>query len=190
MALQDILIKIRADGEADVQAIEAARDADLAAITNLNDNLVTERIKIGDEDASRRASKVAERILSKARHQVQIIAGNVEQKKLEAVFSAIATELSSLDQKSYEAFLTDQFSKLKLTDNGSFVVAKSRGPATTAFLAANGIRPDSIKSESDNSLLGGFVYATDKQEFDCSFRGLLQNIRHRHAVEIAGKLIS
>lgn len=188
MALQDIIQKIRSDGAADVQAIEDTRDAELATIASLRDEAMAKRNKVAGFDTARRATKVAERLLSKARHQIQLIAGSAERAKLEAVFGAIKDELTTLDGRSYETFLDKQLNGLPATSGGRFLVAKATAQVTKTFLASKGVPLDAIETETENNLLGGFVFMTDKQEFDCSFQGLLRNIRDHQAVEIAHKL--
>lgn len=188
MALHDILEKIKSDGAAELKAINDAASAELMKIEEANQRAIKERRQLAVSDAERRASKVAGRIVSKARHQAQFITGHLEQVKLEAVFGAIKSELKELSEASYTEFVNKQLSTLPNLQTGVFTIAEKTSDITKKILLQHGVVENKIQIEEKDTLWGGFVYSTAITEYDCSFRGLVETIKTQHSVEIAKQI--
>lgn len=186
MALQDILQKLRSDTEAEIARITSACEHDIAEVKQKNDLYLVGRKNAATVDAERRANKVAERILSKARHQATFIETAAVQAELELVFKTVHTKLVALAPEAYEVYLAKQFATLPKLSHATYHVAAERADATTDFLHKNGVDKKDI--ETATGLLGGFVVATSDREYDYSFAGLLQKIRNEQAVAISKQL--
>ena len=190
MALSDIMNAITAEAEAELAAIAAARDAELAAIQAKAAEHTLTRTKAAEHDRQRRADKVAERILAKARHQASFITTGAVQAELTAVFTAVAEQLTALDTMSYTTYLEKQWATLPAADatSGTFQIAAERADETQPFLIGKGVVPARITATP--GLQGGFVLTTATREYDCSFRGLLAHLTHTERVTVSQKLAS
>jgi vacuolar-type H+-ATPase subunit E/Vma4 len=188
MALTDIINAITAEAEAELAAIAANRDTEVAAIQATLAEYTATKTAAAARDRQRRADKVAERILAKARHHASFITTGAVQAELEAVFAAAATQLAALDGTTYNTYLEKQWATLPAQDatTGTYQVAAERAEETQAFLAAKGVAAAHIVPAS--GLHGGFVLATSTREYDCSFRGLLTQLEHTERVTISQKL--
>jgi vacuolar-type H+-ATPase subunit E/Vma4 len=183
MALQDILQKLRSDTEAEIAQITLACESDCAEVLKKNELYFVNRTHAATVDCERRASKVAERILSKARHQATFIETAAVQADLELVFLTLQQQLLELPPADYSNYLEARFASLPSLNEAMYQVASERAEVTTEFLVKKGIATSAIQPTS--GLLGGFIVATDDREYDFSFTGLLKKIRTEQSVEIS-----
>lgn len=186
MALQDILDRLKSDAKAEIAAINSARDLEIENLKKKAETETTKRSEVAMSDRERRADKVAERILSKARHQASFIETSAVQTELEAVFSEVSKMLSSLNDSDYTSYLEQSFTSLPKAKTTQFFVAKEKEDATTSFLTKKGVSSDAIKSK--DGLLGGFVMNTTDREYDYSFVGLIKTLRDTKSVEISKRI--
>lgn len=189
MALSNIIEALNRDAAEEIALIAAERDTEIARITADYETYVAKHTAETAHDRERRSSKVAERILAKARHQANFITTGAIEKELEAVFSTAKTELLSIDTPTYLNFLEKQWQGLTpVTNEMSFLVAEERAEVTTDFLIQKGVAPSTIDTLS--GLLGGFIVSTDTREFDHSFKGILAQLKTTQAVAISKQLVA
>ncbi len=187
MALQDIINTLTAEAEAEIAAIALERDTEVAHITAQLESYTNERTTAAATDRARRAEKIAERILAKARHQAAFIATGGAQQAVEVVFAEIEQLLRTLPEADYQAFLAAQWHALPtLTGTIRFKVAEERLDTTRTFLLSQGVAESAITPVT--GLYGGFVVETDTHEVDCSFAGILRTTRLTDTVHISQQL--
>lgn len=187
MALTDIINTLKADAAKEIDAIATARDTEIAEIKAAFVAHTERRTKEAASDSQRRADKVAERILAKARHHASFIETGAVQAELEAVFAALKEQLLNLSAAEYRMYLDKQWASLPtaVTD-GTFLIATERAADTQAFLTEHGVAATAITPTT--GLLGGFVLSTPTREYNHSFAGLLEHLASTKRVEISQQL--
>lgn len=187
MALQDIISTLTAEAEAEIATIQLNRDTEVARITAQLESYTKDRTAAAAAERARRAEKVAERILAKARHQAAFILTGGAQQAVESVFTEIEKCLCNLSAPEYQSFLAGQWRTMPtVTGTVRYVVATEREETTRAFLLSHGVAESAISSAP--GLQGGFIAETDTHEIDCSFTGTIQSIRDTATVHISQQL--
>lgn len=187
MALQDIITTLTAEAEAEIAEIARSRDAEIANISAQLAAYTKTRTEEAAADRARRAEKVAERILAKARHQATFITTGGAEADVEAVFQAMETLLCDLPDANYRVFLSTKWNSLPANAaTMSFKIAAERAEATEAMLRSHNVPSTAITPAA--GLLGGFVAITDTLEIDCSFSGILKQLRQTDTILISQQL--
>lgn len=188
MALPDIIEKLQSDATAEVANITAVAATEIESIKSKNEMVLKAQTEEAAGDRARRAEKVAERILAKARHQAAFIETAAIQAELEAVFSAAEKQLAGLPDDAYLSYLEKSFAELPKDDKATFVVAAEKKEATTDFLKKKGVDASAISETK--GLKGGFVMNTESREYDSSFTGLLNFLRTEKSVAISQSVVN
>ncbi len=187
MALNDIITTLNSDAAAEIAAIALARDTEIADIKATYIAYTEKRTREAVSDSQRRAEKVTERILAKARHQVTFITIGAIQSEIEAVFVEAQALLTNLSAEDYRIFLDRRFGELPHDKAGAtYTIAVERAEETQRFLISNGVDATVIKTGT--GLIGGFIMSTATREYNHSFTGALDYLRTTQTVHISQQL--
>jgi len=188
MALVDIIKKIENDSESEASAIIAKAQQEADAIRQETKRHVSEAESEAEKTRERRAGRVREHILAKARHQAQFMHSSFKNDRIEDVFNGVAEKLIALSETDYARFIEKTLKKAP--KGAEFYVAHERSKETKNILEKHGVDGKSITIAPEGALLGGYRAATKTEEYDASFVGLLQNLREQHKSRVAQELFS
>lgn len=189
MALHDIIDKITSDAEREVKNILGAAETEVKAIERKGKHELEALTAEAEIARTRRASKVAERIMTKARHEAKMKQDESLRSLVDAVFEKVEEKLSQISDKKYHDFLEKNLKTLP-HEKGVFHIAPEKEKETQEAIKKSSHKDSEIKVENKGALKGGFIFSTKDKEFDYSFRSLLQVLRREKEVEISKKIIA
>lgn len=189
MALKDILQKIEADATLEIKAVQDEAAATVATITATSDATYETAVAEGQSMVERRASKITERIISRARHNVQFIEEGIKRTHLDGIFTAFKSKLEAMSDVEYAKFVDLKFSQLVSTD-GTFTVGGPREAETRAQLIKQGVKADAIKNSPEKTISGGFIFSTNETEQDFSFERIVEIARNTEELTVSHTLFS
>jgi len=188
MALVDIIKKIEADSESEAGALIAQAQQEADAIREESKKQLTALESEAEKTRTRRAGRVREHLLAKARHEAQFMHSSFKNDRIEGVFDSVKSKLLAMPEADY-AHLVE--SSLKgMPKSATFQVAAEREKETKKILEKNGVSGASIETAPEGTLLGGFRALTKTEEYDASFTGLLKDLREQHKPRVAQELFS
>lgn len=196
MALEDILRKIREDGEAEARKIldaaqveragilEAARDRGEAAST---------RILAAGEAA---AGEIRRKELSTAGVEARLMALTAKQEVLGGVFDAALDRLEQMPDTEYRQLLADLAVNAAQTGDERVQVSERDAArlggewleAVNSRLTAKGLRGNLQYAERRASIRGGLILQGTNVEVNCSFERTLASLRDQLEPEVAALL--
>lgn len=188
MALVDIIKKIEADAESEAQSIVAQAKQESDTIRQEMNREVSHAENEAEKARKRRAARVREHLLARARHEAQFMYSSFQNERIEDVFIRVQEKLMGLSEADYTHFIEKT---LKEVPTGAeFEVAHEREKETKKILEKHGVSAKDIHVASEGALLGGYRAATKTEEYDMSFVGLLQNLREQYKSRVAQELFS
>lgn len=189
MALADILEKIESDASQERDRILGEAEETVRGIENNAKKELEQFEAQAKINRERRATKVAERILSSARHKAKFIRESFKNSVIDAVFAEVRQKLIAISDDAYSTYV--QQALLKIGDDAphaQYAVAEERADQTKKILVASGVPQNSITVHPEGTLLGGFVASTETKEFDFSFASLLKRVREEKEISVSKEL--
>ena len=192
MALADIKSKIKADSQAQIQAIESENSAKIREITQA----VNAEIKEVQAGYAARLSKEEPEVLRRR----EIVAGldakrldlGVRQRLVGEAFSAALKQLADLPADKYIAFANKLMAEAVETGDELVFTGKNEKHLDAKWLEGyNSAHHTSLKlAEEKLNIAGGFVLRNDKIDTNCSWDMLVNSIRGDIESEVVKKLFA
>ncbi|MBS3903541.1 MAG: V-type ATP synthase subunit E [Anaplasmataceae bacterium] len=187
MALHDIIDKITSDAEREVKNILDAAEAEIKTIEKEAKKKLETIAAEAEITRTRRASKVLERIMTKARHEAKMRRDENLRSLVDGVFEKVEEKLSQIPDDKYHNFLEKSLKDLP-NEKGVFYIAPEKEKETLEVIKKSSHKDSEIKIENEGTLKGGFVFSTRDREFDYSFTSLLRALCKEKEVEISNKI--
>ncbi|MBQ4418894.1 MAG: hypothetical protein II870_04590 [Synergistaceae bacterium] len=192
MALADIKSKIKADSQAQIQAIESENSAKIREITQS----VNAEIKEVQASYAERLAKEEPEVLRRR----EIVAGldakrldlGVRQRLVGEAFAAALKQLADLPADKYIAFANKLLAEAVETGSELVITGKDEKHLDAKWLESyNSAHHTQLKLASEKlNIAGGFVLRNDKIDTNCSWDMLVNSIRGDIESEVVKKLFA
>lgn len=189
MALDDITKKIISDAEGEVKRILESAEKEIRMLEKDAEEEIKKLEDHAESTRTRHSSKIYERILSKARHDIKIKHDENLRSLIEKVFQKLEEKLLSLPEEKYQQFIAEKI-HLLAHEKGTFHIPFEKQKETLAVIQKSALKNADTKIEDKGILLGGFIFSTKEKEYDFSFRSLLQSLKKKSGVEISSRITS
>lgn len=192
MALADIKSKIKADSQAQIQAIESENSAKIREITQS----VNAEIKEVQASYAERLAKEEPEVLRRR----EIVAGldakrldlGVRQRLVGEAFAAALKQLADLPADKYIAFANKLLAEAVETGSELVITGKDEKHLDAKWLESyNSAHHTQLKLANEKlNIAGGFVLRNDKIDTNCSWDMLVNSIRGDIESEVVKKLFA
>jgi len=192
MALADIKSKIKADSQAQIQAIESENSAKIREITQS----VNAEIKEVQASYAERLAKEEPEVLRRR----EIVAGldakrldlGVRQRLVGDAFAAALKQLADLPADKYIAFANKLLAEAVETGSELVITGKDEKHLDAKWLESyNSAHHTQLKLANEKlNIAGGFVLRNDKIDTNCSWDMLVNSIRGDIESEVVKKLFA
>ena len=192
MALADIKSRIKADSQAQIQAIESENSAKIREITQS----VNAEIKEVQASYAERLAKEEPEVLRRR----EIVAGldakrldlGVRQRLVGEAFAAALKQLADLPADKYIAFANKLLAEAVETGSELVITGKDEKHLDAKWLESyNSAHHTQLKLANEKlNIAGGFVLRNDKIDSNCSWDMLVNSIRGDIESEVVKKLFA
>lgn len=192
MALADIKSRIKADSQAQIQAIESENSAKIREITQS----VNAEIKEVQASYAERLAKEEPEVLRRR----EIVAGldakrldlGVRQRLVGDAFAAALKQLADLPADKYIAFANKLLAEAVETGSELVITGKDEKHLDAKWLESyNSAHHTQLKLANEKlNIAGGFVLRNDKIDTNCSWDMLVNSIRGDIESEVVKKLFA
>ncbi len=192
MALADIKSRIKADSQAQIQAIESENSAKIREITQS----VNAEIKEVQASYAERLAKEEPEVLRRR----EIVAGldakrldlGVRQRLVGEAFAAALKQLADLPADKYIAFANKLLAEAVETGSELVITGKDEKHLDAKWLESyNSAHHTQLKLANEKlNIAGGFVLRNDKIDTNCSWDMLVNSIRGDIESEVVKKLFA
>lgn len=168
MALQDILKKILAKADDEVQEINADFEAKKQVLEAESAKTEAQDLEALNKKTEEALSVVDDKITSMARRENSKVLLSAKQKLIKSSLEKFQASLENADDKSYGEVLEKLFASISDAE-GKVLTPKNRLDITKK------VSPKHFDVVADDSIKGGFILKCDNGEIDNSFQNLVQS---------------
>jgi V/A-type H+-transporting ATPase subunit E len=198
MAVEKIRLKIMADAQAEVRAIEDEFAERLREIQADRDEQIEAIEKQAQEEARRRAEDRQKKDIATAELDMRKALLDEKQKLIQKVFDQALRRLVQMKGEEHQRFIVDLLLKTVEVGDEEVIVSSAEEHKLVAELLPkvnDKLLKDKKKGElrlvqEDRELLGGFILRRGKREVNCSLSALFNTIREEVEPEVAKALFS
>lgn len=188
MSLQDIIKKIKQEGEVEIKKIEKETEQELKNLEKLYQEKFDVKKKQILEQKRKETQQAGDQIVFQERLKNNAIILDKKRKIIDRVYQQVLNELSRLSNKEYIELIYKLISQLPQIEQGKIIPSKDRKAQIEQALQKSKRSFDLAQESAE--IKGGFIFVSDKINVDNSFEELINKIKTETETEVAKVLFS